>query len=233
MLRSLRAVSSTRNPHGSIFHLCSGLQFLSTPIYSSDNPILFVSLKLCQNLCYSDGIFFCFHHHHRFTLYAHFFTVLSMGHWGGGKAKAHALFTMFQNCFLKCLALHMAMFHSKMNPLFSKNSSQAILITDVDAVSGKSKASKYEFCSYQENKTQTLEPLSHQRVWSQTGQWPAPVKIIVKTNKLSFFWVFYIKSDDQKAIYFNYFSFPPCRNAFFVLWFMMLPFSRVNRYFLL
>lgn len=41
-------------------------------------------------------------------------------------------------------------------------------------------------------------------------------KIIVKTNKLSFFWVFYIKSDDQKAIYFNYFSFPPCRNAFFL-----------------
>lgn len=42
-------------------------------------------------------------------------------------------------------------------------------------------------------------------------------KIIVKTNKLSFFWVFYIKSDDQKAIYFNYFRFPPCRNAYFVL----------------
>lgn len=42
-------------------------------------------------------------------------------------------------------------------------------------------------------------------------------KITVKSNKLSFFWVFYIKSDDQKAIYFNYFSFPPCRNAFSLL----------------
>lgn len=94
-------------------------------------------------------------------------------------------------------------------------------------------ATEYESCFHQQNKTQTLWALSHQRVWSQTGQWPVPVKITVKTNKLSFFWVFYIKLDDQKAIYLNYFSFLPCGIAFSEIRFMMLPFSRVNRYFLL
>lgn len=224
----------SRNSHCNLFHLCSTPVFLYSRLLIN-TILLCVSENYVKTLCYSNSTLFhfspssrtyflCMYHYHHINKSLR-----------GRESKRMAWFITLQNCFLKPLTLCMHILW----PLCSARTlikhfnfnNQMSMLSPIKWI-GK----EYESWFNQKTKHRLFRFSLTREFGLRLASGQLLSKLQLKSINCHSYEFSTLRQMTKKMtkIYLNYFSFSPEKLiAFSVLWFMMLLFSRVNRYFLL